>query len=515
MWRALDHLSRILIDAGVANAILLSVVVALVVLTRQPARRIILIRTGFYAALLMLPLVALGFAPRVRPIDWMFKVGLAPPLASMGAGPSFAEVPAPVDQLEPPRSLHADLEWPAGGRVARALTLLHLAGTAVGLAWLGLGCWGFRRLLDHSVAPRETTRRAFDDLPPTPDNFGSRPDLRVSRHLRGPVLGGVIRPTIIIPASLEESGVDRETLRPALLHELAHADRGDVWFGWLAGVVQALWFFLPHPWWLRSQLRIDQEFLADRAAAGSPGESTRYARWLVGLSRPRHEKGYEKGAAPASDLELATIRSIETWREGEFRSPLLRRVAMLLHCPFAVESRAPRWYVTIAPAVLGALTVFLSSLRLLAPVDAAAADYQAPPRDPLARSFRIPQFTIAPNPRRSDGRDDAYVLPLVLPPTFHLQAEIQATPSALSQIRVARLPLAPEKPPSAAATGDDARKADDWTSLSIRRDERGTTVTVNGHPVPVEDVPPGSPDWLTITPARDQIATLRDLVVTW
>lgn len=509
MWHALDRLSRILIDAGVANAILLSVIVALVVLTRQPARRIVLIRTGFCAALLMLPLVALGALPRVHPIDWLFRVGLAPPLASE----AFPAPPGPVAFEEggtnpsPPRSLHSDLEWPVGGRLIRTLTLLHVIGATVGLAWIGLGLWGFQRLRRRSTEPRPETRRVFDELLLDLNHLKSPPGLRVSPLLRGPVLGGVVRPTIIIPEALEEAALDRDALRPALLHELAHADRGDVWFGSLAGLVQALWFFLPHPWWLRSQLRIDQEFLADRAAAGPPGQSTTYARWLVGLSGKRFEN---PPRAPDFAVEPKE-KGGETWREGEFRTPLLQRVAMLLHCPFVVENRPPRWYATIAPALLASLAIFLSSLRILAPVDPSALQNQGSSRDSMARSFQIPRFTIAPSQRRSSDHGDPYVLPFALPPTFHLQAEIRATPSALSQIRISRYPLTVEPPPDVA----DADEAASWRAFSIHRDQQGATLTIDGRPFPVEADAETSPEWLTITPAENETTTLRNLVVTW
>lgn len=509
MWHGLDHLSRILIDAGIANAILFSVVVALVVLSRQPARRIVLIRTGFCAALFMLPLVALGPAPRVRPIDWMFRVGLAPPIAS--AAPSSMGDPVASDLPEPQpasrRAASSDLEWPVGGRLIRALTLLYLAGVAIGLGWIGLGHWGFQRLLRRSTEPRAETRRVFDELLAKLGRSPSRPDLRVSRQLHGPVLGGALRPTIIIPETFEGPDVNRDALRLALLHEQAHADRGDVWLGALAGLVQALWFFLPQPWWLRSQLRIDQEFLADRAAAGSPDQSTTYARWLVGLSGTRDES-----APSTAPLELGPDRkSPRTWREGAFRSPLLQRVAMLLHCPFVVEDRPPRWYEAAAPALLAGLAIFLSSLRFLAPIDASALPGQSAPRDPMARSFQIPQFTIVPSQHRSKGREDAYMLPLALPPTFHLQAEIFATPSALAQIQVARYPLSAEPPPKSL----DDEEAPSWRAFSIHRDRQGATLTVDGRPVPIEADAQITPEWLTITPAQDQTATLRNLVVTW
>ena len=51
-------------------------------------------------------------------------------------------------------------------------------------------------------------------------------------------------------------------------------------------MAQAIWFFLPHVWWLRSQFLIDQEFLADRSAAERYGTSSDYASSLLSLRPP-------------------------------------------------------------------------------------------------------------------------------------------------------------------------------------------------------------------------------------
>ena len=335
MWLVLDQFSRTLIDAAVANAILLSAVVVLVVFTRQPARRVVLAQTGVYAALLMIPLVVFDALPRAYPVDWLLRTGLVPPPLTPELNPldvDSAGRPSPRGRADS----SSQAEWPAGERLARVATLIYVAGAAAGLAWFGLGAWGFQRLLDRSVEVRPTTQRVFDELIVDLGRSPPHPGLRASDWLRSPVLGGVVRPTIVIPGRLDRDEVDPDALRLILLHELAHADRGDAWFNALAALAQIIWFFLPHLWWLRAQLRIDQEFLADRRAAGPLGETTHYARWLVGLSSGR-------STAPAK-ADAGEPASPRPWAGGAFDTPLLQRVAMLLYCPFVVEGRPPRWF---------------------------------------------------------------------------------------------------------------------------------------------------------------------------
>ena len=114
-----------------------------------------------------------------------------------------------------------------------------------------------------------------------------RPLLRVSSRVQHPVVVGLFRPTILIPLAFDEPEGDPELLRLSLLHEMAHAEQWDPWFGTIAGLAQIVWFFLPQTWWLRSQLLIDQEFMADRFAAIRYGTSSGYAASLVSLAESR------------------------------------------------------------------------------------------------------------------------------------------------------------------------------------------------------------------------------------
>ena len=114
-----------------------------------------------------------------------------------------------------------------------------------------------------------------------------RPNLRVSSGVQRPVLVGLFRTTILIPSHYDEPEASPEFLKLSLLHELAHAEQSDPWFGTIASLAQSVWFFLPHVWWLRSQLIMDQEFMADNAASLRYGTSSRYAASLLSLADSR------------------------------------------------------------------------------------------------------------------------------------------------------------------------------------------------------------------------------------
>ncbi|WP_165071098.1 M56 family metallopeptidase [Paludisphaera rhizosphaerae] len=499
MWLVLDQFSRTLIDAAVANAILLSVVVVLVVFTRQPARRIVLAQTGVYAALLMIPLVVFDALPRSYPIDWMLRTGLVPPPLTPELSPldvDLAGKPSPRGRSDS----SSQAEWPAGERLVRVATLIYLVGAAAGLSWFGLGVWGFQRLLDRSVEVSPATQRVFDELIVDLERSPPHPALRASDWLRSPVLGGVIRPTIVIPGRLDRDEADPDALRLILLHELAHADRGDAWFNALAALAQILWFFLPHLWWLRTQLRIDQEFLADRRAAGPLGETTHYARWLVGLS---------SGRPAAVKTDGREVESPRFWRGRPFDTPLLQRVAMLLYCPFAVEGRPPRWFSVGVPAAFMLLAVALSMSRILAPVDPSALVPSPKAGDAIFRDLGLSEFEVAAT---EDNRSVVVFPPkLAIPPAFRLKVEVKASPRTLAQLRIAGCPLVPHTVPNVEDLPDEPLR---WHHVEIRRQFGVFTVKIDDDEFEPDPKTVADARWLTFSPG-DQPATVRNLQITW
>ena len=169
---------------------------------------------------------------------------------------------------------------------AGCLTLIALTLAAVGAAWVLLGFWGVRWLLRHSREPSPATQAVYASLSAGPPGPNVAPTC-ASNPASSPVLVGLFYPTILIPSPYDGAETSADVLKLSLLHELAHAKQSDPWFGTIASLAQSVWFFLPQIWWLRSQLIMDQEFIADHAASQQFGTSSAYAASLLAAgSRP-------------------------------------------------------------------------------------------------------------------------------------------------------------------------------------------------------------------------------------
>ncbi len=163
------------------------------------------------------------------------------------------------------------------------------------------------------------------------------------------------RPVIVLPASLC-GGDDVAALRYCLAHEWSHVERRDAWAWNLAVLAGAVLFYQPLFWWLRRQLRLCQDYLADdRAAAlGSPED---YAAYLVRLARARPSRS----ALPALGV-------------GDRRSNLARRVAMLLQDRRPLERHCRTAWSCVVGVTAAAVIVAVSGFRL----DAAAPGLPPP-----------------------------------------------------------------------------------------------------------------------------------------
>jgi beta-lactamase regulating signal transducer with metallopeptidase domain/uncharacterized GH25 family protein len=165
--------------------------------------------------------------------------------------------------------------------------------------------------------------------------------LLASDQLDSPLTFRGWRPVILLPGALCRSG-DTPALRYCLAHEWSHVERRDVRTWNLAALAQLLFFYQPLFWWLRRQLRLCQDFLADARAAEQAPLAEDYASYLVGLARRR--------------LGVPTLAALGI---GDRRSNLYRRILMLVHNREPLERRCPRpwsWGVTLAGlALLGAV----------------------------------------------------------------------------------------------------------------------------------------------------------------
>jgi beta-lactamase regulating signal transducer with metallopeptidase domain/uncharacterized GH25 family protein len=171
---------------------------------------------------------------------------------------------------------------------------------------------------------------------------GTRVRLLASDQVEMPLAFRSRRPVILLPGSLCRSG-DTAGLRYCLAHEWSHIERRDMRVWNLAGLTQVLFFYQPLLWWLRRQVRLCQDYLADARAAEQAPVAEDYASFLVGLAR--------RLRGPALALGI-----------GDRRSNLYRRIIMLVQNHSPLERRCPgiwNWGSTAGAVVLLAAVVGL------------------------------------------------------------------------------------------------------------------------------------------------------------
>jgi beta-lactamase regulating signal transducer with metallopeptidase domain len=299
----------------------------------------------------------------------------------------------------PGTSAGAKMDWPA---VASALFVI---GASLSLLWLGVGAVQVQRLWRHG---REAPAELQALLRQVVGNEVRPPRLLISSHIGQPVALGTLRPVIVLPAGSVDRVAEAD-LAAVLAHEWAHIRRGDLWLLALSRWLLTLLFAHPLYWWLRARIREDQEALADAAAAGPEG-AIDYAATLLHWVRLGKKR---RGAAAALAL----------WGKP---SELKRRITMLLHPRFPVETRCPvRWrWGALSAMGLGVLALSVLTVRPVPPAAAeppAAAKATTPAKKEASKP---PKVTVkaAENVLQADVEFKAIALDVAMPARVANQA---------------------------------------------------------------------------------------------
>ena len=477
MWLGIDRLFVRIFDSGLAAMVLLGAVAIGMVGLRQPARRLRLARAGLVGALALVPLIGFGLVPRIEFLEICERLGASSSLLA-GLGTDFG-VGRLVERVGP---------WPG-----RVFTMVYLGGVGIGLARLaisGAAVWWVRRI---ALEPSQEAAALYESLPYSSGK--RRPLLRVSPRMRRPALLGVRRPLILIPTALERpESTAREQLRLSLLHELAHAEAADPWFGLLGNLARALWFPVPPLWWIGGQIRNDQEFLADRRAANHFGPPSHYAASLIDIA-----------AHTSSRPESQRLARVPEDRKGSC-SPLFLRVLMLIRCPFPIEERPPRWWAfgTLGLAAFMTLSVSVVAIR---PRHAAAS--ASSPHADGGQTFRMTRLRVPPIPANLHGRIRPIELPIPLPDRFKLTLEVWAKPADLAQTRVAGLPL---EHAASSAPPETSR----WHKVAIQHRPGILDLAIDGENIPILASPGLVPTrTLSFELAPDATGQFRNLTLSW
>lgn len=249
---------------------------------------------------------------------WRLMPEAAPPVAVMEWRVTMQALPmnaAPIVLPETPELILPEKSWSQRGLmwlesgglnlwlgVAGALLLWKLARAVAGLVWLR----------KHSEpAPRLIEQQA--------ERAGAPCTIRcrLAQRLHSPMLTGWRRPVIWLPQ--EAAGWDEKRLDAVLHHELAHLQRSDVFWKWLAQCAVCLWWWQPLVWLAQRRLRYETEQAADDVAVLASGDTREYARTLVeiaaGISgRLRPKAGVTMFGGESIQKRVRELMKANQWR---------------------------------------------------------------------------------------------------------------------------------------------------------------------------------------------------------
>ena len=205
------------------------------------------------------------------------------------------------------------------------------------------------------------------------------PALRVSDEIDSPMLAGLWRPVLLLPAA----GLARmrgDDLRMALRHELAHLQRRDLWWAWMPALAQHLFFFHPVAHLAAREYGLAREVACDAAVLADERHAPHdYGRLLVKL-------GVSTAPSPALAGASPTFRILK------------RRLLMLQHTASPLRTSALALTLTLGIVLLGAVPyrVIARSAPVVPPAPIAPIAAPAPAPTPAARPAS--ESAVAPTP---------------------------------------------------------------------------------------------------------------------
>ena len=299
-----------------------------------------LVWSGGIAAVLLLPLVSLVLPWRLPvlrapasaaspqaglPVET--GVSLIAPTAPPGIisavpAPSLAVPPAPAPG---PTGLRRTL---SGMALTDWVLWVWVAGVVVVLLRLARGAALVRRVLRRATPldSPDWTRplvEAADRL-----GLAREPLLLVSDAVLMPIVCGVFRPAIVLPADAREWSERRR--RAVLCHELAHVRRFDLGLTILSRVGCALYWFHPLFWVAARRLRLESERACDDMVLGVGTRPSEYADHLLQIACGAGSMRSPAAALPMAERREFEGRMLAILEKDARRAPPSRRHAALL-----------------------------------------------------------------------------------------------------------------------------------------------------------------------------------------
>ena len=207
----------------------------------------------------------------------------------------------------------------------------------VGIWFTGVLLFSLRPLSGWNTMRRLSTKQTstvpsdlLKLLRETAESLGVTQAVRIfqSSLVTVPLVTGVLRPTILLPASIV-TGLPPVQLRAILAHELAHIRRHDQLVNLWQTLVETVFFYHPLVWWLSHQIRCERENCCDDLAVSVSGGQIEYSRALLAVEDLRGTASALMLSSHGGSLS-SRIRRLVTGEPSRHRFGVLSLVATLV-----------------------------------------------------------------------------------------------------------------------------------------------------------------------------------------
>jgi len=292
-------------EALVTTVIAVSALLAMVLLTRRAVARHFGPRAAYAlwllpAARLFMPSIPLpsGWFPNLTP-----AIQPAPPMPT-GVWRAVAVQP------DTPSAFVTAAETP--DIILPLLISIWIAGIVIGLIWALRSQRLQARHVRRTTVTVPAELRSDIDRASRLSGLSKTPNVRMSTQNDGPLVGGLIRPVIVLPKDFMTQFTPTQR-RLALLHEMTHLRRGDLWTATAMLAFRLVSWPNPLIHWAWPRFRADQEAACDASVLRRIGETARadYAETLLTAAKTDIKTTGRAARVPGTGLTLSLHHPIK------------------------------------------------------------------------------------------------------------------------------------------------------------------------------------------------------------
>jgi len=283
----LSEILEAMLQWGMQTGLTVSILILFILVIRRPVARYF----GAHAAYALWALPAMRlFMPEIRvPILSKFT----PRNDDLSNTLSTTEAVRPLSTAVPFET--SNPTFPVVSRVSEPLvsfmnlniTLLFTGlWLAIAVLWLGFQLYKQRRFATYILQDSSDPSASLQvQIKTAADTVGLRrtPRVKLHKNITGPMVSGVLKPSILLPTDFE-TRFKAEQQHFALVHEMTHVKRKDLWVAMASLIIRALFWPNPLIHYAAHKMRSDQEASCDASVlrrTGGDDAAHSYAQTLI------------------------------------------------------------------------------------------------------------------------------------------------------------------------------------------------------------------------------------------